>query len=94
MVKKPCDDCQKSDRLACSEVRYQAPVMRRNPGEMLHSKKPWRARRAMSWDQLLHALMQRRQTAEVKELEGVVDVGRFVFVGEAVETYTNRPCRL
>lgn len=40
MEKKPSDDCQKRERLACSSVRYQRPVMRRKPGDILLSKNP------------------------------------------------------
>lgn len=46
--KRYSDDCQRSERCACSSVRYHEPVTNRNPGEMAHSKKPCRARMAIS----------------------------------------------
>ena len=58
--KKPSDDCQKRERLECSSVRYQTPVMWRKPGDILLSKKPWRARRAINCDQFWTALIHMR----------------------------------
>lgn len=60
MAAKPSEDCQMTVRLECSSVRYQAAVSNRKPGFMEHSKKPCRARSAISCGQLLAALMQIR----------------------------------
>lgn len=52
MIPKPAlADWQKRARDECSSLRYHVPIMRMNPGEMVHSKKPWRARMAISWAQ-------------------------------------------
>ncbi|EKG14880.1 hypothetical protein MPH_07920 [Macrophomina phaseolina MS6] len=52
MMPKPAlADCQNRAREECSSRLYHDPTTRTKPGEMVHSKKPWRARIAMSWDQ-------------------------------------------
>lgn len=48
-------DCQKSVREECSSRLYQVPIMRTKPGEIVHSKKPCKARIAMSWAQFCAA---------------------------------------
>lgn len=60
--KNPCEDCQNSERLACSARRYQAPVINRKPGVTLLSKTPCKPRRTISWVKLLQALMQSKHT--------------------------------
>jgi hypothetical protein len=58
MPKPALADCQKRARAECSSLRYQVPIMRMNPGDIVHSKRPWSARSAMSCAQFCAAAMQ------------------------------------
>ena len=65
-------DWKKRERDECSSVRYQVPITRMKPGEIVHSKKPWRVRRTIRCVQLWAAEMEITQIPGGWRVSGVV----------------------